>query len=227
MTRGAATSFSDRVDAVGVYLHAGYGAELLGVSASVLAGRIVPLAELWGSTGVDLGEAIQYTTTVARRVELLESALLHRLRRSRHDGDRRMMELARAVESGEARPRIAALANFVGLSRQHLTRRFRSALGVTPAVFLRLSRFHRLTRAAALDGGARWAELAASCGYADQSHLIAEWREFTGHTPAALAATGAFHPFMANPHRPRGAARFQSSYPHPASSRTLSPRRLR
>ena len=41
----------------------------------------------------------------------------------------------------------------------------------------------RFERARALAGTMPWGELAYECGYADQSHLIAEFRRITGRTP--------------------------------------------
>jgi AraC-like DNA-binding protein len=41
-----------------------------------------------------------------------------------------------------------------------------------------------------------WADAAIEMGYADQSHMIAEFREFTGLTPQKLASHDWFHPFI-------------------------------
>jgi AraC-like DNA-binding protein len=40
------------------------------------------------------------------------------------------------------------------------------------------------------------AHAAIEMGYADQSHMIAEFREFTGLTPQMLASRNWFHPFI-------------------------------
>jgi AraC-like DNA-binding protein len=44
--------------------------------------------------------------------------------------------------------------------------------------------------------GVPWARVAAELGYADQSHMIAEFRELSGLTPDALATGRWFHPFI-------------------------------
>jgi AraC-like DNA-binding protein len=36
-----------------------------------------------------------------------------------------------------------------------------------------------------------WGELAFACGFADQSHLIAQFRAFTGRTPETFLQDGA------------------------------------
>jgi len=49
---------------------------------------------------------------------------------------------------------------------------------------------------AAPDRAGGWSRLAARLGYADQSHFIAECREFAGLTPEQLARGDRFHPFI-------------------------------
>ena len=94
-------------------------------------------------------------------------------------------ELARAwrliVGSG-GRVRIGDVAAEVGWSRRHLTTRMRAEIGVGAKDLARLARFQRSRR---LIGrrDRRLGQVAADSGYADQSHLIAEWREFAGCTP--------------------------------------------
>jgi AraC-like DNA-binding protein len=43
-----------------------------------------------------------------------------------------------------------------------------------------------------------WAEVAAALGYADQSHMIAEFREFSSLTPQQMTSARVFHPFILN-----------------------------
>jgi AraC-like DNA-binding protein len=74
------------------------------------------------------------------------------------------------------------------MSPRHLRRVVVDAVGRTP---LDLYRNWRFLRALALaDAVARpsWAQLAARCGYADQSHLVRDFHELTGETPDRLAA---------------------------------------
>jgi AraC-like DNA-binding protein len=87
----------------------------------------------------------------------------------------------------EPRP-IADVARRMGVSPRHLTRTFRHAVGLTPKMFARISRFQRV--AAVLDDGPGdvLARVALDCGYYDQSHLVRDVRAFAGGTPVALRA---------------------------------------
>jgi AraC-like DNA-binding protein len=82
--------------------------------------------------------------------------------------------------------RIADVARRMGVSPRHLTRTFRHAVGLTPKMFARISRFQRV--AAVLDDGSGdvLAGVALACGYYDQSHLVRDVRAFAGGTPVAL-----------------------------------------
>jgi AraC-like DNA-binding protein len=83
---------------------------------------------------------------------------------------------------------IGALTAELEWSRKHLADRFRNEIGETPKTVARLLRFRaariRIERAAVRPD---WADLAADCGFADQPHLIREFRALAGVTPRAYA----------------------------------------
>jgi transcriptional regulator GlxA family with amidase domain len=94
----------------------------------------------------------------------------------------------RLVASGGAVP-IGRLAKEVGWSHRHLIVRFRQQVGLGPKTAARLVRFDGVCRH--LDqarGRLDWGRVAAEAGYADQAHLIREFRQFTGTTPTEFLA---------------------------------------
>lgn len=95
--------------------------------------------------------------------------------------------VAEAVEAitRQPRPRVSELASRLGVSERTLSRRFGQAVGLAPASYRRVARFRRLLLLPGDDAG--WARRAAQLGYADQAHLVREFRAMTGTTPATLA----------------------------------------
>lgn len=83
---------------------------------------------------------------------------------------------------------VKAVAVRVGLSTRQLERRFREEIGMGPKLFCRMQRFQRVFRAME-DPGANWLTAALECGYYDQSHLIRDFRDFAGDTPAAILSS--------------------------------------
>lgn len=89
------------------------------------------------------------------------------------------------------RTRIGELAERVFLSRRRLSSLFVAEFGITPKEAARTMRFtHAVTRIGeGVRGGALdLAEVAAACGYADQSHLDREFRAFAGTSPTGWIA---------------------------------------
>ena len=82
---------------------------------------------------------------------------------------------------------VAALAEIAGRSEFHFTRVFARSVGVTPHRYVV---HQRLQRAVELMRGGRsgLAEIAASTGFADQSHLSRWVRRVHGVSPTQLAA---------------------------------------
>jgi AraC-like DNA-binding protein len=91
------------------------------------------------------------------------------------------------VDSGGAVP-IRRIAGEVGWS--HKIARFKQQVGLPPKTAARLVRFERAQRRLDRRGQTSWADIAAESGYADQAHLVREFRDFTGTTPTGFVTHG-------------------------------------
>jgi AraC family transcriptional regulator len=78
--------------------------------------------------------------------------------------------------------RLEDLAREAGLSRSHYIRSFRQSMGITPHQYL-LSERVKQAQSLIRKGAPSLAEIALSCGFADQHHLARIFRRFTGMTP--------------------------------------------
>lgn len=182
---------------VGAYLHPGELAAFTRTPSGDVSDRVVAVEEFWGPGAAGLASRLAALPESAR-IELLEQELLGRMADPPQAGSSvKLHKLAIAVLAERGRTSVEQLADSAGVSRQHLGRLFRERVGVSPKRFARLARFQSaLSHAGALNP-VDWARVAAGLGYADQSHLIAEFREFSGLTPHRLTAERWFHPFIA------------------------------
>ena len=181
---------------VGVYFHPARALPFTRLPLSELTNRIRSLDELWGPAGADLPEELDAMSEAAR-IDRLESELIQRLGRRREPGTRiDVPGLAARARQSRGRVSVERLADAAGVSRQHLTRVFHELVGVSPKMYCRLARFHSALGFAAAGPRAGWAGLATALGYADQSHMIAEFREFSSLTPQQVADARVFHPFI-------------------------------
>jgi AraC-like DNA-binding protein len=149
-----------------------------------LGGRLLDLVEVLGADGRRLAEQLRETSSWRQRLALVDRLLLER-------GPRPSPEVGwawrRLVATGGAVP-IGQLAREVGWSHKHLLAKFRRQVGLRPKTAARLIRFDGVL--SRLDGRRRldWGRVAREVGYADQAHLVREFRQFTGTTPTAFAA---------------------------------------
>jgi AraC-like DNA-binding protein len=174
----------DRPAMIGVYLRPRACAELLGVKAAELTDQIIPLSEIWKRWDVGPHTSL----------ESVETLLMRRLKVApASDACARVGALASHVQSEGGRVSVARMSELTGLSRQHLGRLFREYVGVSPKLYARLARFRATLRHVTARGSSG---LAAQLGYSDQSHMIAEFREFSSLTPEQLARGERFHPFV-------------------------------
>lgn len=149
-----------------------------------LTSRLVTLEELFGGRGVLLREAVASEPRWEAKFALLDQFFLARLDDALSPVPTVTRALGRLRASGGT-VRVEALAAELGCSRRYLVAGFREQVGVSPKLLGRILRFHR---AVGLMGtGPGWAEIALTCGYYDQAHLIRDFNQFTGSSPSDFA----------------------------------------
>ncbi len=196
MTRVGRMKGIDLAETVGVYFRPARVTTFLGVAMSELTDRAVPIDYLWGTAGTLLSAELRELNE-SSRVDRLESVLLTHLANGRdRTASLDVPALASSILRRQGRWTVEDMASAAGVSRQHLTREFRERIGIAPKLYSRLARFQSGLRYAGSPAHVDWACAAADMGYADQSHMIAEFREFSGLTPQVLASRDWFHPFI-------------------------------
>jgi AraC-like DNA-binding protein len=180
----------------GVHFKPGGAFPFIGAQASDLTDTHASLADLWGRLAVDLREQLCEVKTPMRRFHVMEEVLTKRLRRSprRHPAVQMALQMFESTGVGAA---VQDVAREVSICKRHFIQLFSAEVGLTPKLFCRLLRFQRARVLAEQFASMRldrmerrqvpsvpnWAELATRCGYFDQSHLINDFKEFSGLSP--------------------------------------------
>jgi len=139
--------------------------------------QMVDLGDLWGRDGGLIRERLLAAPTPAAKLRLLETILLEHLVMR---GDPAVAFAIAALDRGMTVRDTAARAGFLPKT---LVRRFEQQVGLAPKRFARVRRLQRILKSARK--GQEWPAIAAECGFADQAHLIHDFRELTGITPSA------------------------------------------
>jgi AraC-like DNA-binding protein len=186
----------DLSETIGAYLRPGCASRFFDIPLSDLADTAVAVGDIWGTRGSRLSSELADLHEAAR-IDRVESVLLARLRyRQQRTGSIDVEGLAAGVLRRAGRVTVEGMARAAGVSRQHLSREFRERIGLGPKLYSRLARFHSVLAHAGARVTIDWARVALDMGFADQSHMIAECRQFSGLTPQSLVDRDWFHPFI-------------------------------
>jgi AraC-like DNA-binding protein len=168
---------------LGVHFKPGGAFAVLGIPANELGNAHIDLSAIWGRTANALRERLCALRDPMERFRLVEQALLKRLSDSvdRHGAVRAGLEVLTRTHGCT---KVRDIAKAVDLSQRRFIELFAAEVGVTPKLFGRLQRFQHAIACARSAANVDWAQLAVTCGYFDQSHLIHEFTEFAGVSPS-------------------------------------------
>lgn len=187
LSRAIRLKYRGWVSTFGIRFHPARGAGFLGQPAIALTDKLVPLGQVCAPLDRALSRLCVKNggmeTNAGRSA--LDRVLLQQLP-SALPPDHRVMAIVDRLTRCETAPPVAQLARQIGLSPRQLQRRFLLAVGVPPKRFARVVRFARVWQLASMQPRETWSELAADHGYADQAHMVREFRAFGAEPPTRL-----------------------------------------
>jgi AraC-like DNA-binding protein len=186
LTRFMLVQASGPVASMGVRFRPGGAYRFLPFSIDALTDQAVPTEDIWGRPGSCLEDAVLGARTAVRQRNLIESFLLGRLHLS--SGRSRFEAAVGEIILTRGQTRIDQLAARLGLSSRQLEREFRAGAGLSPKALARIIRFQNLLQLIGEGSLCEWALLALESGYADQPHMVREFREFSGQSPTERQA---------------------------------------
>lgn len=172
---------------VGVHCRPGSARALLGVPGREVRDLLdVDLRDVWGPCAVELAERVAEAGDPCRQLEVLGAGLVAAVRRS--STTRSPRELVRAalstIEADPATARVGDLVGRSGVSWRVFTETFEEEVGLPPKLYQRVRRLQGAVRELHRKPHAGLAGLAVDAGFADQAHLVREFRALGDVTPA-------------------------------------------
>lgn len=187
MTRPVTALPTGNVELIGVRFHTGRAGAALRTPMWELQDQLVSASAVIG--GLDRVTDRLREVDESERLDHLARILADRLEptgaMSHVDHALSLIDASRGTVS------IERVARAVGITRRHLERQFREYVGLRAKHVSRITRIHAaldLLQQQPLMSGA---EIAATCGYSDQAHLIRECQALAGQTPQRLKTTDA------------------------------------
>jgi len=150
-------------------------------------GHQVSLYDLGDIELSDLAKQVADTPENETCIKYIESFLLRRLQSytSYHLG-----RITRVVDGIAMRSQtnVTQLSDIACLSKKQFNRIFVDYVGTTPKEFMRIIRMQKTLFTLQNEPRMDFAQLAYACGFSDQSHLIKEFKLFSGYTPIEYIA---------------------------------------
>jgi AraC-like DNA-binding protein len=165
------------------YPHA--AAVFLNTPVSLLNDQVTDCTQVVGITMNDLHARLLDTSSINKRLELIESFLLNRLHRfdNKHNKTALISSVMKELQQDNFFENIENVSACYGFTSRYLRKLFLQYAGLTPKLYHKINRFQRSLQLVA-QNNTSLTSIAYECGYADQSHFIREFKSFTGCTPS-------------------------------------------
>lgn len=175
------TIYSGNLNLIAVVFQSIAARAIFGIPMNNIRDKYIDI-ELLGDTYLsDLEKRLIDTEDNYQCVYLIEQYLLKKLYGFASERFDRMSTVVQSINSGQQD--IAELSKLACLGYKQFKRVFTEYVGLNPKEFLQIARFRKTSHSLQSGKDAHLSRLACEWGYCDKSHLIKDFRAFTGYSP--------------------------------------------
>ena len=142
----------------------------------------VPLENLFGKDGQEIGEKILNAKSTSERIDIIETFLFNRLT-DRKSIDNIVKSTVETILTANGQLSVNELSKQKNINRRQLTRKFSATIGLSPKQLSKTIRLQNTLKTLLSKSNKSLTYLAYENEYYDQAHFIKEFKEFTGLTP--------------------------------------------
>lgn len=157
---------------------------LLGISANEVRDKIISTEEMFGLEGLMLHEKLFNQLNLEDKLDLLNTFFLKLTPKHSLSNQILIQASLNFIVKNKGTITIKQLVKHTGYTERHIERAFSESIGINPKKFGNIVKLHSFLKL--LKDKSVQNNITAFCyeaGYSDQSHLIKEFRKYTGITP--------------------------------------------
>lgn len=143
--------------------------------------RAVPLEELFGTAGIELGENVFQSKAIHEKIDIIEAFLKKRL--NTETIDKIVESTIDMLLQVNGQISVKELSQRTNINRRQLERKFSKAIGISPKQLSKTIRLQSTLKHILNKEYINLTALAHDAEYYDQAHFIKDFKEFTGFTP--------------------------------------------
>ena len=155
---------------------------LYGISAKELTDFPIDLDMLQQTQGNELKERLLNAGTTTSMTQLLDDYIFNLITRSK--AEIQLIQFATSIiANNPSKESLLNVQKELCMTERTFERLFDKRIGVTPSLFRRICQFNGAFQQLNTQRGGKLSDIAFEHGYADQSHFIRAFKEFTNITP--------------------------------------------
>jgi AraC-like DNA-binding protein len=158
--------------------------QLMGISADELRDKIIRTEYIFNKQGQELYEKLTEKIAIQNKLRLLNIFFLEQMAKRVMPDDSLIKATLNFIVKNKGLISSNQLIKLTGYTERHIERKFIESVGINPKKFSNIVKLHVfLKQLKCNQNNKNLTHMAYEAGYADQSHLIKEFKKITGMTP--------------------------------------------
>ena len=179
-------SSAGKFDAIGICFQPHALKSVFGVDAAELTGSCVDFNLVSNKKQGRLSERLGGIESLDEQLKTLSSWLMGQVQHNQRTVDETTKYALHQIARADGNTPLKGLQQELQMTERSLERKFKQSIGISPKLFSRICRFQKAMDQLRKSNYDKLSDIAYENDYADQSHFIRAFKEFTGFSPAGF-----------------------------------------